>query len=139
MFSAGPLVITVQVTGTVPDANGKPSIPSNHNGATHVVRISNLLTVPVDVEIGGAFTNNLLVFRSGPTWSKLLKSVPAFVRSQPPPPTQLDELIIRPANAGSGSEDVRCSQVRWCNSGAPGFSSWHFPSLNNTVALVVPP
>ena len=75
MFSAGPLVITVQVTGTVPDANGKPSIPSNHNGATHVVRISNLLTVPVDVEIGGAFTNNLLVFRSGPTWSKLLKSV----------------------------------------------------------------
>ena len=85
MFTSGPLAIDVSVTGTVPDASGSPSVPVGHSGATHVVGISNLSTVPVDVQISGDLTANLLVFASGPTWLKPLHAVAAFTRASPYP------------------------------------------------------
>jgi hypothetical protein len=139
MFSTGPLDIEVSVTGTVPDASGYPSVPVGHSGTTHVTEISNLSTVPVDVEISGDLTANLLVFASGPTWTKPLHGVAAFIRATPPPPTQTNEPVNRPVNKGSGNETVRCSQVRWRNTGAPGWMPWHSPATSNTVAVVVPP
>jgi hypothetical protein len=138
MFSIGPLDIEVEVVGTVPDINGNPSVPVNHNGATHIVKISSLSTVPVDVEISGALTANLLNFASGATWSKPLLGLPAYVRSAPPPPTQTNEPLTRPINKGTGSEIVRCSQVRWRNSGASGWRPWQFPTANNTITVAVP-
>jgi hypothetical protein len=139
MFSIGPLDINVSVTGTVTDASGNALVPVGHNGATHVVEISNLSTVPVDVEISGDLMANLLVFASGATWSKPLHAVAAFVHVSPPPPAQTNEPLIRPVNTGNGSENVRCSQVRWRNTGALGWLPWHYPTSGNTVAVVAPP
>ena len=139
MFSVGPLDIEVRVIGDVPDAFGNKTIPVRHMGAQHVVEIKNLLTVPVDVEICGDLVQNLVVFASGATWSKVLHSVPASVRLQPPPPSQINEALLRPFSLGTGSETVRCSQIRWCQTGAPNWNSWQFPAANNTVYIKVPP
>jgi hypothetical protein len=138
MFTIGPLDIEVSVTGTLFDAHGNPSVPVNHNGTTHVVKISSLLTVPVDVEICGALTANRLKFASGSTWSKPLIGIPAYVRSSPSLPTLTNEPLIRPVNAGTGNETVRCSQVRYRNTGASGWGRWQIPASNNTVTVAVP-
>jgi hypothetical protein len=134
MFSVGPLDITASVSGTA--GNG---IPVHHRGAEHVVEVSNLLTIPVDLELTGAFTANLLVFSSGATWSKAFNGIPAFVRGSPPPPTKVTEGLLRPTNVGNGTETVQCPQARHRNTGAPGWLPWQFPASGNTTSVNVPP
>jgi len=137
MFSFGPLDIDVKVTGTVPDSQGRPSMPVGHQGATHVLEVTNLSMVPVDMEAVGALTARLLVFASGATWTKPLQAIP--VHGNPPPsPSPINEPLLRPRNQGSGNETARCSQARWRNNGAPGWNPWHTPTSGNSVTLVVP-
>jgi hypothetical protein len=134
MFSVGPLDITVSVNGTAPTG-----IPLYHRGAEHALEISNLLTVPVDLEIEGALTVNLIVFSSGATWSKTLSGIPAFVRANSPPPTKVAEDLLRPTNVGHGTETVRCPQARHRNTGSPGWQPWVVPPSGNTASVNVPP
>jgi hypothetical protein len=137
MFQIGPLDIDVRVTGTALDASGNPTVPVGHNGATHVVEISSLSTVPLDVEVSGALSANLLVFASGSAWSKTLY-IPAFTRASPPAPTVTNEPLNRPVSTGTGNERVRCSRVRRRNHGAAGWGAWHSPTSNNEVVVGVP-
>jgi hypothetical protein len=141
MFSIGPVDIEVSVTGAVAGPNGDPSIPINHRGVMHVVAISNQLTVPIDVEVDGSLGNNLLVFASGRTWTKLLQPLPAYVRAQPPPPSKTNEPLIRPVNSGTGSEAVYCSHIRWCHNGAVNLGQRLYPGQGsrNHVTVTVPP
>ena len=138
MFQSGPLDIEVRVTGTVPDASGVPTVPVGHSGATHVVEISSLSTVPLDVEVSGALSANLLIFASGATWSKVIQAIPAFTRASPPAPSVTNEPLNRPISRGTGNERVRCSRVRRRNRGAAGWGGSHSPTSNNEVIVGVP-